>query len=83
VHRRGIHRPAVPAFGNHAAVIMIAWSDAALREHAVRSSAFAGAPIHTGKEVHYDGAKDAEVWFLMSGNGPETGDPGFNTPPCA
>ena len=30
---------------------------------------------HFGKEIHYDGAKDGEVWLLMSGEGPETGGP--------
>jgi hypothetical protein len=27
---------------------------------------------HFGKEVHYDGAKDGEVWLLMAGEGPAT-----------
>ncbi len=26
--------------------------------------------VHTGGEVHYDGAKDEEVWVLISGIGP-------------
>ena len=25
---------------------------------------------HFAKEIHYDGAKDAEVWLLMAGEGP-------------
>lgn len=27
---------------------------------------------HFGKQVHYDGAKDEEVWVLIAGNGPAT-----------
>jgi hypothetical protein len=38
--------------------------------------------IHYGKEVHYDGAKDAEVWLLMSGEGPETATPASTPPPA-
>jgi hypothetical protein len=38
--------------------------------------------IHYGKEVHYDGAKDAEVWLLMSGEGPETATPASTLPPA-
>lgn len=30
---------------------------------------------HTAKEIHYDGAKDAEVWLLMAGEGPTTSAP--------
>jgi quercetin dioxygenase-like cupin family protein len=29
--------------------------------------------VHTGGEVHYDGAKDEEVWVLISGIGPAGG----------
>ena len=29
--------------------------------------------VHTGGEVHYDGAKDEEVWVLISGIGPAAG----------
>ncbi len=29
--------------------------------------------VHTGGEVHYDGAKDEEVWVLISGIGPSAG----------
>jgi hypothetical protein len=38
--------------------------------------------IHYGKEVHYDGAKDVEVWLLMSGEGPETATPASTQPPA-
>jgi hypothetical protein len=38
--------------------------------------------IHFGKEIHYDGAKDAEVWLLMSGEGPETATPASTPPPA-
>jgi quercetin dioxygenase-like cupin family protein len=31
--------------------------------------------IHYGGEVHYDGAKDEEVWVLISGVGPSAGTP--------
>jgi quercetin dioxygenase-like cupin family protein len=37
--------------------------------------------VHTGKEVHYDGAKDGEVWLLMAGEGRETAVPA-STPPA-
>lgn len=29
--------------------------------------------VHTAGEVHYDGAKDEEVWVLISGIGPSAG----------
>jgi hypothetical protein len=29
--------------------------------------------VHTGGEVHYDGAKDEEVWVLIAGIGPGAG----------
>jgi hypothetical protein len=38
--------------------------------------------IHYGKEIHYDGAKDGEVWLLMSGEGPETATPAATPPPA-
>ena len=38
--------------------------------------------IHYGKEVHYDGVRDAEVWLLMSGEGPETATPASTPPPA-
>ena len=38
--------------------------------------------IHYGKEIHYDGAKDGEVWLLMSGEGPETASPASTPPPA-
>lgn len=31
--------------------------------------------VHYGGEVHYDGAKDEEVWVLISGMGPSAGTP--------
>ena len=37
---------------------------------------------HTGKEVHYDGAKDGEVWLLMAGEGPATSTPASTPPPA-
>ena len=37
---------------------------------------------HTGKEIHYDGAKDGEVWLLMVGEGPETATPASTPPPA-
>jgi hypothetical protein len=37
---------------------------------------------HFGKEIHYDGAKDGEVWLLMSGEGPEAGGPASTPPPA-
>lgn len=37
---------------------------------------------HYGKEIHYDGAKDEEVWVLISGVGPSAGVPA-ETPPAA
>jgi quercetin dioxygenase-like cupin family protein len=30
---------------------------------------------HYGKEIHYDGAKNEEVWLLVSGEGPESPTP--------
>jgi hypothetical protein len=38
--------------------------------------------IHYGKEIHYDGAKDGEVWLLMAGEGPETATPASTPPPA-
>ena len=38
--------------------------------------------IHYGKEIHYDGAKDAEVWLLIAGEGPETATPASTPPPA-
>ena len=38
--------------------------------------------VHTGKEVHYDGAKDGEVVLLMVGEGPETAVPASTPPPA-
>jgi quercetin dioxygenase-like cupin family protein len=37
--------------------------------------------VHTGKEIHYDGAKDGEVVLLMVGEGPETAVPASTPPP--
>jgi hypothetical protein len=37
---------------------------------------------HTGKEIHYDGAKDAEVVLLMAGEGPATSTPASTPPPA-
>jgi hypothetical protein len=37
---------------------------------------------HFGKEVHYDGAKDAEVWLLMAGEGPATSTAASTPPPA-
>jgi len=37
---------------------------------------------HTGKEVHYDGAKGEEVWLLMAGEGPATSTPASTPPPA-
>jgi quercetin dioxygenase-like cupin family protein len=37
---------------------------------------------HYGKEVHYDGAKDTEVWLLIAGEGPETPTPASTPPPA-
>ena len=31
--------------------------------------------IHTGKEIHYDGAKDEPALLLISGMGPDTSVP--------
>lgn len=38
--------------------------------------------VHTAKEVHYDGAKNEEVWLLMVGEGPETATPASTPPPA-
>jgi quercetin dioxygenase-like cupin family protein len=38
--------------------------------------------VHTGKQVHYDGAKDGEVVLLMVGEGPETATPASTPPPA-
>jgi quercetin dioxygenase-like cupin family protein len=38
--------------------------------------------VHNGKEIHYDGAKDAEVWLLIVGEGPETATPAATPPPA-
>jgi quercetin dioxygenase-like cupin family protein len=38
--------------------------------------------VHTAKEVHYDGAKNEEVWLLMVGEGPETATPASIPPPA-
>lgn len=38
--------------------------------------------VHTGKEIHYDGAKGEEVWLLMVGQGPETATPASTPPPA-
>jgi hypothetical protein len=37
---------------------------------------------HFAKEVHYDGAKDTEVWLLMAGEGPATSTPASTPPPA-
>jgi hypothetical protein len=37
---------------------------------------------HFAKEIHYDGAKDAEVWLLMAGEGPATNTPASTPPPA-
>jgi hypothetical protein len=37
---------------------------------------------HTGKEIHYDGAKDTEVILLMAGEGPATSTPASTPPPA-
>ena len=37
---------------------------------------------HYGKEIHYDGAKDTEVWLLIAGEGPETPTPASTPPPA-
>jgi len=37
---------------------------------------------HFAKEIHYDGAKDAEVWLLMAGEGPATSTPASTPPPA-
>ena len=38
--------------------------------------------LHSGKEVHYDGAKDTETWLLIVGEGPETATPASTPPPA-
>ncbi len=38
--------------------------------------------VHTAMEVHYDGAKNEEVWLLMVGEGPETAVPAATPPPA-
>jgi len=37
---------------------------------------------HFAKEVHYDGAKDTEVWLLMAGEGPATSTPAATPAPA-
>ena len=37
---------------------------------------------HFAKEIHYDGAKDTEVWLLMAGEGPATNTPASTPPPA-
>jgi oxalate decarboxylase/phosphoglucose isomerase-like protein (cupin superfamily) len=37
---------------------------------------------HYGKEIHYDGAKNEEVWLLIVGEGPETATPASTPPPA-
>jgi hypothetical protein len=37
---------------------------------------------HFGKEIHYDGAKNEEVWLLMAGMGPGTSTPAATPPPA-
>jgi hypothetical protein len=37
---------------------------------------------HTGKEVHYNDAKDGEVWLLMAGEGPAMSTPASTPPPA-
>lgn len=37
---------------------------------------------HFGKQIHWDGAKDGEVWLLVFGEGPEAPTPA-STPPSA
>jgi hypothetical protein len=37
---------------------------------------------HFAKEVHYDGAKDTEVWLLMAGEGPATSTPASTPAPA-
>jgi quercetin dioxygenase-like cupin family protein len=36
---------------------------------------------HFGKEIHWDGAKNEEVWLLMAGEGPATSTPASTPPP--
>jgi hypothetical protein len=38
--------------------------------------------VHYAKEIHYDGAKNEEVWLLMVGEGPETSTPASTPPPA-
>jgi hypothetical protein len=37
---------------------------------------------HFAKEIQYDGAKDAEVWLLIAGEGPATSTPASTPPPA-
>jgi quercetin dioxygenase-like cupin family protein len=37
---------------------------------------------HFAKQVHYDGAKNEEVWLLIAGMGPETATPASTPPPA-
>jgi oxalate decarboxylase/phosphoglucose isomerase-like protein (cupin superfamily) len=37
---------------------------------------------HFGKEIHWDGAKNEEVWLLMAGEGPATSTPASTPPPA-
>jgi hypothetical protein len=37
---------------------------------------------HSGKEIHWDGAKNEEVWLLMAGEGPATSTPASIPPPA-
>ena|ERR1700733_1088143 len=37
---------------------------------------------HFGKEIHYDGAKDAEAWLMIVGEGPATSIPAATPPPA-
>jgi hypothetical protein len=37
---------------------------------------------HFAKEVHYDGAKNEEVWLLMAGEGPATSTSASTPPPA-
>ena len=38
--------------------------------------------VHTGKEIHYDGAKNEEAGLLIVGEGPETATPASTPPPA-
>jgi gentisate 1,2-dioxygenase len=37
---------------------------------------------HSAKEIHYDGAKNEEVWLLMAGEGPATSTSASTPPPA-